>query len=93
MRDDDIAPHLDDYFRCGAAQEDMMYQIACEDAILHTAENGYECDDADCICHWERVTAYEEEAWLDAKIQAAQLDETGTHAPNCRCAWCSAEEF
>jgi hypothetical protein len=24
MYDDDLAPHLEDYFRCGAAQEDRM---------------------------------------------------------------------
>lgn len=48
------------------------------DTIIHTAENGYECDDADCICHWEQRTD--------------ELDETGTHPPDCRCSWCEPEE-
>lgn len=33
--------------------------IPMEDPIIHTAENGYECDDPDCICHWERATQNE----------------------------------
>jgi hypothetical protein len=28
--------------------------IEMEDAITHTDENGYECDDPGCICHQER---------------------------------------
>ena len=28
---------------------------------------------------------------LDYQAQESQ-DETGTHAPNCRCPWCSSEE-
>ena len=116
MRDDDLAPHLEDYFRCGAAQEDEMNnrmistytcdpdtrfgafciqiesyngrilefdgkiatvkwsneidrhyyeeaylrasipQVLMEDDMLHTDDNGYECDEPDCPCHWVRRT-------------------------------------
>jgi hypothetical protein len=55
-----------------------MYQILCEDDLLHTDDNGYECDDADCICHWERATQNE-------------ADIYGTHAWNCRCSWCEPQ--
>ncbi len=53
--------------------------IECEDEITHTPENGYECSDETCICHCERRTPCEE------------FDETGTHAPNCRCNWCEPQ--
>ena len=44
------------------------------DEIIHT-DNRPECDDPDCICHWERATQNE-------------ADIYGTHPPDCRCAWC-----
>ena len=46
--------------------------------LTHTAENGYECNDPDCICHWARRTQ-------------EQDYETGTHAPDCRCSWCEPQ--
>lgn len=48
--------------------------VLMEDEIIHTDDNP-ECDDPDCICHWERATQNE-------------ADIYGTHAPDCRCAWC-----
>ena len=53
--------------------------VPMEDEITHTAENGYECEDPECICHWKRRT------------QCEEFDETGTHAPDCRCSWCEPQ--
>jgi len=33
-----------------------------------------------------------EATYYDAMRDNASLDGYGTHAPNCRCYWCSAEE-
>lgn len=53
-----------------------------DDPIIHTAEHPY-CDDPECPCNEN----------LECEYGAmAEHDETGTHAPNCRCYWCSAEE-
>jgi hypothetical protein len=49
--------------------------VPCEDPITHVEANGFECDEADCICHWERRSQ-------------EQDYETGTHAPDCRCGRC-----
>ena len=51
--------------------------VLMEDEIIHTDEHP-ECDDPDCICHWERATQNE-------------ADIYGTHAPDCRCGWCEPE--
>ncbi len=48
--------------------------IVCEDEITHTAENGYECNDPDCICRWSQATA--------------ASDDAPEHPFDCRCAWC-----
>ena len=32
--------------------------VPVEDAIMHSEDNGFECDDSDCICH--------DEEWSDA---------------------------
>lgn len=60
-----------------------LLPIPMEDAITHTDENGYECDDPECICHCEQSSQY---SIYD------ELEQTGTHTPNCRCPWCSSEE-
>ena len=44
--------------------------ILCDVPLTHTAENGYECDQADCICHWERRTEEYDaspHAWCDCE--------------------------
>lgn len=51
-----------------------MYQILCEDELLHTEENGYECDDPDCICHWENCNRWENEHNLVVSIQRAEYE-------------------
>ncbi len=30
--------------------------ILCDVPLTHTEANGYECEDPDCICHWEHRT-------------------------------------
>jgi hypothetical protein len=58
-----------------------------DDQQLHTEANGYECDEStnpetnSCPCH---------EAWWQR--HEAEQDETGTHAPDCRCSWCEPQE-
>ena len=52
-----------------------------------TIELFYDCLAADKQLGKEQQTEQE----LDYQMQESQ-DETGTHAPNCRCPWCSAEE-
>ena len=44
--------------------------ILCEDAITHDVTNDWECDQADCICHWEhRSQEYDASphAWCDCE--------------------------
>jgi hypothetical protein len=53
--------------------------VPCEDPITHVEANGFECDEADCICHWERRSQ-------------EQDYETGTHAPDCRCGRCEPDD-
>lgn len=47
------------------------------DPIIHTDEHPY-CDDLSCPCN--------------ANVVDADQDETGTHAPDCRCSWCEPQE-
>jgi len=54
VNNDDLAAHILDYFRCGAAKEDTMYQIACYDEIIHTSEHPI-CGDASCPCHMQAI--------------------------------------
>jgi len=58
----------------------MVIPVIEEQIVVdrHLAENGYECENPDCICHWERRTQ-------------EQDYETGTHAPDCRCFWCEPQ--
>ncbi len=65
----------------------ISIRYAGRDKLLHTAENGYLCRDHTCPC-WQD---YDRE--MEAISQRrADGDQTGTHAPDCRCGWCSAEE-
>ena len=44
--------------------------ILCLDALSHDIANDWECEDPDCICHWEhRTEEYDAmpEAWCDCE--------------------------
>ena len=39
-------------YECELMEEGMPIPVIwMEDALVHTDENSYECDDPDCICH------------------------------------------
>jgi hypothetical protein len=50
----------------------------------HDAHNNYHCPDRSCPC-------WADEREGDSPSFAEDFEETGTHPPDCRCAWCSAD--
>lgn len=82
--DDDLAAHICDYFRCGAAQEDMMYQIRCEDPIIHTSASPV-CNDASCPCQIE-------EQRLEYLGQE-DVEHLRNHPEYCLCDECAATYY
>jgi len=58
--------------------------IPMEDPIIHTAEHPW-CNDETCPCQ-----AVKDEPAELARLD--ELDQSGTHAPDCRCAWCEPQE-
>jgi hypothetical protein len=53
------------------------------DELVHIAP-WFTCSDPECPCH---------EGNLHVLSQDDELDrETGTHPPDCRCAWCAPDE-
>lgn len=63
---------------------DFAYEMAPAPTSAAKARELHEADRA-------RREVDEQERALDYQMQESQ-DETGTHAPNCRCPWCSSEE-
>jgi hypothetical protein len=69
--------------------------IPMEDPIIHTDEHPY-CVDPTCPCGGPRAY-YAQLARRypiddDTCFGNPEQDETGTHPPDCRCAWCEPQE-
>jgi len=56
--------------------------IPMEDPIIHTDSHPY-CDDPTCPCQTDVEPV---------PIDYDELEQTGTHPPVCRCAWCEPQE-
>jgi len=55
--------------------------ILCDVPLTHTADNGYECEDPDCICPWEHRTQEQDARSVPLHTSATYLD--------CACQRCS----
>lgn len=61
--------------------------VLMEDEITHTDEHPY-CGDETCPCMGE---LYDEVERREQETNSLELEQYGTHAPDCRCAWCEPE--
>jgi len=70
--------------------------------LTHGPWNNYCCGKADCPCaeqaiNWADIPTLPmtQRTWAEATkwlSEDDELDETGTHPPDCRCAWCEPQE-
>ena len=58
------------------------------DELVHTQDHPF-CGDETCPCMEALYDLVEAE--IEIEIERQEQETTGTHAPNCRCAWCEPE--
>ncbi len=66
--------------------------IEMEDEPVHTAANGYTCGEKDCPCSAEVEDTIRLSPPTEQELDAQELEELGTHAPDCRCGWCEPQD-
>jgi len=62
--------------------------------LTHGPWNNWCCGLADCPCaqaFWNELPTYEQ-ASEPVPIDYDELEQSGTHPPECRCAWCEPQD-